>query len=70
MEYHCGRLQGITRAQALEICAEEGITYQEFRSQGGADVLPPTNPPYNQLVLTPFLVMENGDHPRRAILED
>lgn len=45
MEYHCGRLQGITRAHALEICAEEGITYQDFRSQGGADVLPPRTPP-------------------------
>lgn len=38
MEYHCGRLQGITRKQALAICAKEGITYETFRSQGGADV--------------------------------
>ena len=40
MEYHCGRLQGITRRQALAICKEEGITYEHFRSQGGAEVPP------------------------------
>lgn len=38
MEYHCGRLQGINRKQALAICKEEGITYEHFRSQGGAEV--------------------------------
>lgn len=38
VEYHCGRLQGHTRKQALAICKEEGITYETFRGQGGAEV--------------------------------
>ena len=35
IEYHCGRLQGLTRNQALAICAKEGITYKQLRSQQG-----------------------------------
>jgi len=38
VEFHCGRLQGLTKAQAQEIAAQEGITYTEFRKQGGAEV--------------------------------
>ena len=38
IEYHCGRLQGITKKQALVIAESEGITYEEFRAQGGMEV--------------------------------
>jgi hypothetical protein len=37
-EYHCGRLQGRTKKEGREIAASEGITYEEFRFQGGAEV--------------------------------
>jgi hypothetical protein len=37
-EYHCGRLQGLTKKQALAIAHKEGITYQHFRSMGEAEV--------------------------------
>jgi len=33
-EYHCGRLQGLTKQQALAIAQSEGITYEQFRMQG------------------------------------
>ena len=37
-EYHCGRLQGITKVQALAIAQAEGITYEQFRTEGDAEV--------------------------------
>jgi hypothetical protein len=38
-EYHCGRLQGITKVQAFAKAQSEGISYERFRMQGGAEVI-------------------------------
>ena len=38
MEHYCGRIQGMTKEQAVEIAKAEGITYETFRNQGGAEV--------------------------------
>jgi len=39
MERYCGRIQGMTKEQAVKIAKEEGITYDMFRNQGGAEVM-------------------------------
>jgi hypothetical protein len=38
MEYHLGRLEGLTRQQGMAIAKSEGITYEDFRSQGLSEV--------------------------------
>ena len=35
MEYHCGRLQGLTRLQGQALANKEGIDYSMLRLQGG-----------------------------------
>jgi broad specificity phosphatase PhoE len=37
-EYHCGRVQGRTRTEGRAIAEAEGISYETFRFQGGAEV--------------------------------
>jgi len=37
-EYHCGRLQGHTKKEGRAIAEWEGISYEAFRFQGGAEV--------------------------------
>jgi len=37
-EYHCGRLQGITKKEGRAIAESEGISYETFRFQGDAEV--------------------------------
>jgi broad specificity phosphatase PhoE len=50
VEYHCGRLQGLTRAQGEKLAKEEGITFQEFKKQGGREVNPGNAPMLTQSV--------------------
>jgi hypothetical protein len=37
-EYHCGRLQGRTKKEGRAVAQQEGISYEDFRFGGGAEV--------------------------------